>query len=43
MDFASWKDRKTLAGALKGIYRATDAVAAEAALTSFEASFWGQR
>ncbi|MGL5116770.1 MAG: IS256 family transposase [Beijerinckiaceae bacterium] len=43
MDFASWKDRKTLAGALKGIYRATDAVAAEAALTAFEASFWGQR
>lgn len=43
MDFASWKDRKALAAALKDIYRATDAVAAEAALTAFEASFWGQR
>ena len=43
MDFASWKDRKALAAALKDIYRATDADAAEAALTAFEASFWGQR
>lgn len=43
MDFASWKDRKALAAELKGIYRATDATAAEAALTAFEASFWGQR
>lgn len=43
MDFASWKDRKALSAALKDIYRATDAVAAEAALTAFEASFWGQR
>jgi putative transposase len=42
MDFASWKDRKALAAALKDIYRATDATAAEAALTAFEASFWGQ-
>ena len=43
MDFASWKDRKALAAALKYIYRATDAAAAEMALTAFEASFWGQR
>ena len=43
MDFVSWKDRKPLAAALKGIYRAVDADAAEAALTAFEASFWGQR
>ena len=43
MDFASWKDRKALAAALKDIYRATDAAAAEMALTAFEASFWGQR
>ena len=43
MDFVSWKDRKSLASVLKGIYRATDAAAAEAALTAFEASFWGQR
>ena len=36
MDFVSWKDRKNLAGALKAIYRATDADAAEKALTAFE-------
>jgi putative transposase len=29
MDFASWKDRKSLAGALKEIYRAINADAAE--------------
>ncbi len=43
MDFVSWKDRKALAGALKEIYRAIDAEAAEAALTAFEAGPWGQR
>lgn len=43
MDFVSWKDRKPLAAALKGIYRAVDATAAEAALNAFEASEWGQR
>jgi len=43
MDFVSWKDRKPLATALKGIYRAIDATAAEAALSAFEASEWGQR
>jgi len=43
MDFVSWKDRKPLAGALKGIYRAVDAKAAEEALTAFEASEWGRR
>jgi putative transposase len=43
MDFASWKDRKALAAALKDIYRAIDADAAELALTAFEASPWGQR
>jgi putative transposase len=43
MDFVSWKDRKGLATALKEIYRATDAETAEAALTAFEASPWGQR
>ena len=36
MDFVSWKDRKALAAALKDIYRAVDAEAAEAALTAFE-------
>lgn len=43
MDFVSWKDRKPLVTALKGIYRAVDAKAAEAALSTFEASEWGQR
>jgi putative transposase len=43
MDFVSWKDRKSLAGALKEIYRAINADAAEQALTSFEQGPWGQR
>ena len=43
MDFASWKDRKILAGALKTIYRAKDADAAKAALEAFDASPWGQK
>lgn len=43
MDFVSWKDRKPLASALKGIYRAVDAKAAEEALTAFEDSVWGRR
>src|SRR3546814_18132465 len=43
MDFVAWKDRKTLGTALKAIYRAVDAAAAEEALTAFDASFWGQR
>jgi putative transposase len=43
MDFVSWKDRKSLASALKEIYRAVDAKAAEDALTAFEAGPWGQR
>ena len=43
MDFVSWKDRKSLATALKEIYRATDADTAEKALTAFEAVPWGTR
>jgi putative transposase len=43
MDFASWKDRKGLAGVLKTIYRAKDADAARAALEAFDASQWGQK
>jgi putative transposase len=43
MDFVSWKDRKPLATALKAIYRAVDAKAAEEALAAFEASEWGLR
>src|SRR5271163_4340544 len=43
MDFASWKDRKALAGALKTIYRAKDADAANVALAAFDAGHWGQK
>ena len=42
LDFVSWKDRKLVA-ALKDIYRAIDATAAEAALSAFEAGDWGQK
>lgn len=43
LDFVAWKDRRVLEAALKAIYRAVDAAAAEEALTAFEAGFWGQR
>ena len=43
MDFVSYKDRKAVAAALKDIYRAVDARAAEAALAAFEAGPWGQK
>jgi putative transposase len=43
LDFVSWKDRRAVAAALKEIYRAVDPVAAEAALTAFEAGSWGQK
>lgn len=43
MDFVSWKDRKGLATALKEVYRAPSAEAAEQALGAFEAGPWGTR
>ena len=43
LDFVSYKDRKLVAAALKGIYRAIDAAAGEAALTAFEEGHWGRR
>jgi len=43
LDFVSYKDRKAVAAALKDIYRAIDAAAAEAALGAFETSEWGQK
>ena len=43
MDFVSYKDRKAVATALKDIYRAIDARAAEEALAAFEAGPWGQK
>jgi putative transposase len=41
LDFVSYKDRKPVVAALKDIYRAMDAAAAEAALGAFETSEWG--
>ena len=43
LSFVSYKDRKAIAGALKGIYRAVDADAALSALEAFEAGPWGAR
>ena len=43
LDFVSYKDRKPVAAALKGIYRAVDATAGEAALAAFEDGPWGRR
>lgn len=43
LEFASWKDRKLLAAALKPIYCAPSAEAAEQALNDFERGPWGQR
>ena len=43
LDFASWKDRKALAAAIKPIYTAVSAEAAEGELNAFEAGPWGQK
>jgi len=43
LDFASWKDRKALASAIKPIYTAPSAEAAEAELDAFEQGTWGQK
>lgn len=43
MEFASWKDRKTVAQALRAIYRATDAKAGQDALAAFANGPWGAR
>ena len=43
LDYASWKDRKPLAAALRPIYAAASAEAALAALDAFEAGEWGQK
>src|ERR1700761_6836739 len=43
LDYASWKDRKALAAALRPIYGAASAEAALAALDGFEAGTWGQK
>jgi transposase-like protein len=43
LDYAGWKDRKALVAAIKPIYTAPTAEAAEAALDAFEVGDWGQR
>ena len=43
LDYASWKDRKPLAAALRPIYAAASAEAAVAALDAFEAGEWGRK
>jgi putative transposase len=43
LDYASWKERKALAAALRPIYTAPTVEAAEAALDAFEAGDWGRK
>jgi transposase-like protein len=43
LDYASWKDRKPLAAALRPIYAAASAEAAEAALDAFADGEWGRK
>jgi len=41
LDYASWKDRKLLAAAIRPIYTAASAEAAQAELEAFEQGPWG--
>ena len=43
MQFASWKERKAVAAALKPIYQALDPTAAGAALDAFDEGPWGRK
>ena len=43
MSFASWKDRKPIAQALRSVYRAQTPEAGMAALDAFEDSLWGRK
>ncbi len=43
LDYATWKERRALAAAIKPIYTAPSAEAAEAELTAFESGPWGQK
>jgi len=43
LDYASWKDRKLLAAALKPVYTAPSAETAAQALDEFERGDWGQK
>jgi putative transposase len=43
LDYASWKDRKLLAAAIKPVYTAASAEAAQAELDAFEQGQWGRK
>ncbi len=43
LDYASWKDRRALAAAIRPIYTATSAESAQAELDAFAAGPWGQK
>lgn len=43
LDYASWKDRKALAAAIKPIYTAPSAEAAQSELDAFEEGPWGKK
>ncbi len=43
LDYVGWKERKRLAAAIRPIYTAASAEAAEAELDGFEAGPWGQK
>src|SRR5574343_231820 len=43
LDYANWKERKALAAAIKPIYTAANAEAAQAELDAFEQGHWGQK
>ena len=43
LDYASWKDRKALAAAIKPIYTAPSAEAAQSELDAFEEGAWGKK
>ena len=43
LNYASWKERKPLAAALRPIYTAASAEAAQAARAAFESGVWGKK
>ena len=43
MEFASWKERKPIAAALKAVYRAESVQAAQLALEEFDTGPWGRK
>jgi putative transposase len=43
MQFASWKERKLIAAALRPIYQAESAAAAHERLEDFDRSAWGRK